>query len=128
VATAWPAGAVGTRLAPQMLQAQQHWRISPAPQGGGYPGSPYFRISIAGTERTLSATADGELTVLPAFNGAPEQLWRVDQLTDGTYRVMPKSVAGWASPPALSAVGSSSPTLSAFRPDSDRYRWIIKAP
>jgi arabinan endo-1,5-alpha-L-arabinosidase len=111
-----------------MQQAQQRWRISPAPQGGGYPGSPYFRISIAGTERTLTATADGELTVQPAFTGAPEQLWRIDQLGDSTYRVMPKSVTGWASPPALSAVGFSSPTLSAFRPDSDRHRWIIKAP
>jgi arabinan endo-1,5-alpha-L-arabinosidase len=111
-----------------MQQAQQRWRISAAPQGGGYPGSPYFRISIAGTERTLTATADGELTVQPAFTGAPEQLWRIDQLADSTYRVMPKSVSGSSSPPALSAVGFSSPTLSAFRPDSDRHRWIIKAP
>ena len=29
---------------------------------------------------------------LPAFTGAPEQLWRIDQLADGTYRVMPKAV------------------------------------
>jgi arabinan endo-1,5-alpha-L-arabinosidase len=128
VAANWPAGTVGTRLAPQMLQAQQHWMITPAPQAGGYPGSPYFRISIAGTDRTLSATRDGELTVLPAFDGAPEQLWRIDQLGDGSYRVMPKSLAGWATSPALSAVGSSMPTLSAFRPDSDRHRWIIKVP
>jgi arabinan endo-1,5-alpha-L-arabinosidase len=128
VSANWPAGALGARLAPQMLQAQQHWRITPAPQGGGYPGSPYWRISIAGTDRTLAATADGELTVLPAFSGAPEQLWRIDQLTDGSYRVMPKALSGWASPPALSAVGFSMPTLSAFNPDSDRHRWIIKAP
>ncbi|MEO8314802.1 MAG: family 43 glycosylhydrolase [Pseudomonadota bacterium] len=128
VSANWPTGAVGTRLAQNLLQAQQRWQIAVAPQGGGYPGSPYFRISIAGTDRTLSATTAGELTVLPAFTGAPEQLWRIDQLADGSYRVMPKSVAGWSSPPALSAVGSSMPTLSAFRPDSDRYRWIIKAP
>jgi arabinan endo-1,5-alpha-L-arabinosidase len=128
VSANWPAGAVPTRLAPQMLQAQQHWRITPAPQGGGYPGSPYWRISIAGTERTLAATPEGELTVLPAFSGAPEQLWRIDQLTDGSYRVMPKSLSGWATPPAMSAVGFSMPTLSAFNPDSDRHRWIIKAP
>ena len=33
-----------------------------------------------------------ELVVLPAFTGAPEQLWRIDQLADGTYRLMPKAV------------------------------------
>ena len=59
---------------------------------GGYPGSPYFKITIAGTDRALAATADGELVVLPAFTGAPEQLWRIDQLADGTWRIMPKSV------------------------------------
>ena len=38
---------------------------------GGYPGSPYFKITIAGTDRALAATADGELVVLPAFTGGP---------------------------------------------------------
>lgn len=128
VSASWPTGPVGTRLAPQMLQAQQLWRIAPAPQSGGYPGSPYFRISIVGTERTLSATAEGELSVLPTYTGAPAQLWRIDQLDDGSYRLMPKALAGWASSPALSAAGSSTATLSAFRENSDRHRWIIKTP
>ena len=30
-------------------------------EAGGYPGSPYFKITIAGTDRALAATADGEL-------------------------------------------------------------------
>ena len=34
----------------------------------------------------------GELTTA-AFSGAPEQLWRIDQLTDGSYRIGPKSDA-----------------------------------
>ena len=59
---------------------------------GGYPGSPYFKITIAGTDRTLAATEDGELVVLPAFTGAPEQLWRIDQLADGSWRIMPKAI------------------------------------
>ena len=59
---------------------------------GGYPGSPYFKITIAGTDRALAATADGELVAVPGFTGGPEQLWRIDQLTDGTYRVMPKAM------------------------------------
>jgi arabinan endo-1,5-alpha-L-arabinosidase len=128
VAGGWPAGEGKLRLAPHLLQAQQRWHIAPVDGAGGYPGAPWFRISIAGTDRTLTATSDGELAVLPAFSGSPEQLWRLDQLADGTYRVMPKAVPGSRAEFALSAVGSSTPTLSTFRPDSDRHRWIIKAP
>ena len=124
----WPAGAVNVRMAPYMVQAQQKWTFTPLANVGGYPGSPFFKITIAGTDRALAATGDAELVVLPAFTGGPEQLWRVDQLTDGTYRVMPKGVPNSPEPLALSAVGSSSPTLSKFRPDSDRQRWSIVTP
>ncbi len=124
----WPAGAVDARMAPYMLQAQQKWAITPVANAGGYPGSPYFKITIAGTDRALAATADAELVVLPAFTGAPEQLWRIDQLTDGTYRVMAKAVPDAKAPLALSAVGSSTPTLAVFRADSDRQRWLLKTP
>ena len=124
----WPTGTVAARLAPHMLQAQQRWHISAAPGAGGYPGAQWFRIRIAGTERSLAANSDGELSIVPTFSGAPEQLWRIDQLADGTYRVMPKAVPGKGTPMALSAAGSSMPTLSEFRPESDRYRWIIRTP
>jgi arabinan endo-1,5-alpha-L-arabinosidase len=128
VATNWPAGAIDVRLSPYMLQAQQKWTITPVADAGGYPGSPYFKITIAGTDRTLAATDDAELVVAPTFTGAPEQLWRIDQLTDGTYRVMPKRVPQSNEPLALSAVGSSTPTLARFHPDSDRQRWQFKTP
>ena len=128
VSSNWPAGSVDVRMSPYLVQAHQKWSISPVADAGGYPGSPYFRITIAGTDRTLAATADGELVALPAFTGAPEQLWRIDQLGDGTFRVMPKSVPGTTAPMALSAVGSSKPTLARFRPDGDRERWMIKTP
>ena len=111
-----------------LLQAQQKWTMTPVANAGGYPGSPYFKITIAGTERTLAATPDDELTVVPAFSGGPEQLWRIDQLTDGTYRVMPKATPDSKEPLALSAVGSSMPTLARFHPDSDRQRWLFKTP
>jgi arabinan endo-1,5-alpha-L-arabinosidase len=124
----WPAGPLDVRMAPAMLQAQQKWQIAPAPAAGGYPGSPYFRIGIAGTQRTLAATAGGELVAAPAFTGAPEQLWRIDQLADGTWRIMPKAVPGTDASLALSAVGSSMPTLSKFEPNSDRQRWNLVAP
>jgi arabinan endo-1,5-alpha-L-arabinosidase len=107
---------------------QQKWTITRVADAGGYPGSPFFKITIAGTDRTLAATSESELVVLPAFTGGPEQLWRIDQLTDGTYRVMPKAVPNSKEQVALSAVGSSSPTLARFRPDSDRQRWLIVAP
>ena len=128
VADKWPAGEIALRLAPAMLQAQQRWRITPVNDAGGYPGSPWLRISIAGTERTLAATRDGELVAMPAFTGAAEQLWRIDTLTDGSYRLVPKSGNDPASPVALSAIGSSTPTLSGFQPASDRQRWNIRAP
>ena len=115
-------------MAPYMLQAQQQWTITPVADGGGYPGSPFFKITIAGTDRTLATTAERELTVLPAFTGAPEQLWRIDQLADGTYRLMPKAVPNSKDPLALSAAGSSMPTLAKFNPESDRQRWNIKTP
>lgn len=124
----WPAGPVDVRMSPYLAQAQQKWRITPVPNAGGYPGSPFFRITIAGTERALAATEDGELVVRPDFTGGPEQLWRIDQLTDGTYRVMPKALPKAEHALALSAVGSSTPTLAAFDPGSDRQRWVLRGP
>lgn len=128
VSARWPAGVVAVRLSPYMVQAQQKWRVTRVASGGGYPGSPYFTITIDGTDRALTATATGELAAVPAFTGAPEQLWRIDQLADGTYRVMPRVVPDTTVPLALSAVGSSKPTLARFRPDGDRERWLFRQP
>jgi arabinan endo-1,5-alpha-L-arabinosidase len=128
VAGNWPAGPVDARMAQYMVQAQQKWDVSPISDTGGYPGSPYFKITIAGTERALAATREAELVVLPEFTGAPEQLWRIDQLGDGTYRVMPKVVPASDEPRALSAIGSSMPTLARFDPDSNRQRWLFRTP
>jgi len=128
VAANWPGGAADARLSPYLLQAQQKWSVTVVTNAGGYPGSPYFRISVAGTERTLTATADGELTVLPAFTGDSEQLWRIDQLADATYRLMPKAVRGGNAPMALSAIGGSSPTLERVDANTDRQRWLLRTP
>src|SRR5689334_6024850 len=70
VAAIWPA-TTEVRLAPAMLQAQQKWVIAPVANAGGYPGAPYYRISIADTERALTAIAGGEVSAT-AFTGAPE--------------------------------------------------------
>lgn len=128
VSANWPAGNIDVRMANYLLQAQQKWSITPAPNSGGYPGAPYFKITIGGTDRTLAATDNAELVVLPTFTGAPEQLWRIEQLPDGAWRIMPKAVPNWKEPVALSAVGSSFATLAKFDPASDKQRWLLKTP
>jgi arabinan endo-1,5-alpha-L-arabinosidase len=128
VSANWPGGNVDTRMSNYMCQAQQKWMISAAPNAGGYPGSPYFKITIAGTDRALAATEGAELVVVPAFTGAPEQLWRIEQLPDGTWRLMPKSIPGSNEPMALSAVGSSFATLAKFDQKSEKQHWLIKMP
>ncbi|HAB19781.1 MAG TPA: glycoside hydrolase, partial [Verrucomicrobiales bacterium] len=121
VSTNWPAGDVPPRLANYLDQAQQKWTFAAVTNAGGYPGSPCFKITIAGTDRALTATEDGELVAGGQFTGEPSQLWRIDQLTDGTWRIMPKSAANSKEPRALSAIGSSSVTLSKFNPAGQRW-------
>jgi len=41
---------------------------------------------------------------------SPEQKWRIDQLTDGTYRIMPKVVPDSKEPLPLIAISDSTPT------------------
>jgi arabinan endo-1,5-alpha-L-arabinosidase len=128
VATNWPTGEIPTRMANYLCQAQQKWTVTAVTNAGGYLGSPYFKITIAGTDRALAATADGELITSPSFTGEPHQLWRIEQLTDGSWRLMPKSAPNSKEPLALSAIGSSFATLAKFNPDGDRERWLFKAP
>jgi arabinan endo-1,5-alpha-L-arabinosidase len=122
----WPEGNIDTRMANYLDQAQQKWTLSPVPNAGGYPGAPYFKITVAGTDRALAATEGGELTTVPSFTGAAEQLWAVQQLTDGSYRIRPKGVPGSKVSLALSAIGSGFATLAKFDPASDRQRWNLK--
>jgi arabinan endo-1,5-alpha-L-arabinosidase len=128
VSTNWPAGNIDVRMANYLCQAQQKWIITAITNAPGYLGSPYFKISIAGSDRTLAATADRELVSVPSFTGGDEQLWRFDQLTDGTWRIMPKSLPNSQAVLALSAIGSSSVTLAPFDPSSEKQRWLLNAP
>ena len=128
VSKSWPEGSVDVRLANYLCQAQQKWAITPVPNAGGYLGSPYFKITIAGTDRTLSVSDQAELVVIPAFTGKPEQLWRFDQLADGSWRIMPKAIPNSTQVLALSAIGSSFATLEKFDPKSDKQRWLLKTP
>jgi arabinan endo-1,5-alpha-L-arabinosidase len=124
----WPAGSLDIRMSNYMCQAQQKWAIAAAPNAGGYPGAPYVKIQIAGTDRTLAATPDSELVVLPAFTGAPEQLWRVEQVAEGEWRIVPKAAAGSKETLALTAEGSGFASLEKYNPASDKQRWTLKQP
>jgi arabinan endo-1,5-alpha-L-arabinosidase len=128
VSTNWPAGNLGIRMGNYLCQAQQKWSFTAVTKAGGFLGSPYFKIAIAGTDRPLAATDDGELIALAAFTGEPNQLWQLDQLTDGTWRIMPKSAANSKEPLALSAIGASFATLASYNPETDKQRWLLKAP
>jgi arabinan endo-1,5-alpha-L-arabinosidase len=123
----WPAGPQDVRLSNYMCQAQQKWSITSA-GAGGYPGAPYVKIQVAGTDRTLAATPESELVVAPAFTGAPEQLWRVEQVAENEWRIVPKSVSNAKDTMALTAIGSGSASLEKYDPASDKQRWTIKQP
>lgn len=62
----------------------------------------------------------------PRFTGADSQLWRIEQLTDGTYRIMPKAVPGTSRQLALVSVADSTPTLAEFDPESDNSKWNFR--
>lgn len=128
VSTKWPAGNIDVRLSNYLCQAQQKWTVTPVPEAGGSFGAPYFKITIAGTNRTLAVGEDNELVARPAFTGGPEQLWRLDQLADGTWRIMPKIVATAKKSLAVSALGSSFATLAQSDPAGDKQRWLFKTP
>jgi arabinan endo-1,5-alpha-L-arabinosidase len=121
----WPAGPVGVRIGDFMARPHQKWTIAPVSGAGGYPGSPWFKIVVAGTSRALAASAEQEVVAVPEFTGAPEQLWRIDQLTDGTYRIMPRQVPGTTEPLALVAAAASTPTLSRFDSKRAGSRWSL---
>lgn len=119
----WPKGDINVRIGDYMFRPHQKWTITAVPEAGGYLGGPYYKIVIEGTNRALAATADAEVVAVPQFTGAPEQLWRIDQLTDGTYRIMPKKVPGTDKELLLVSVGDSTPTLGLFDMNSDNSKW-----
>ena len=123
----WPTGNIGVRAGDYMFRPHQRWTITAVRDAGGYLGAPYYKIVIEGTERALAATAEAEVVTVPAFTGAPEQLWRIDQLTDGTYRIMPKEIPGSTEKLALISIGYSTPSLAKFDKDSDNSKWNFKA-
>lgn len=123
----WPTGNIDVRANDYMFRPHQRWTITAVPEAGGYIGGPYVKICIEGTNRALAATAGAELTTVPEFTGADEQLWRIDQLTDGTYRIMPKAVPGTKEQYCLVSTADTSVSLGKFDPKSDNSKWNLRA-
>ena len=126
VAPDWPDGDIPVRANDYMARPHQKWTITAVPEAGGYLGGPYYKIVIEGTDRALAAAEGGELMTVPAFTGADEQLWQIDQLTDGTFRIMPKVVPGTDERLCLYSVADSTPTLAKFDFNNDNAKWDIK--
>ena len=122
----WPEGNIDVRIGDYMFRPHQKWTITAVPEAGGYLGAPYFKIVIEGTERALAAAEGAELVTVPQFTGTPEQLWRIEQLTDGTYRIMPKSVPGTDEKYALISIADSTPALGKFDMSSDNSKWNFR--
>ena len=125
----WPKGNIPVRCSDYMFRPHQHWTITPVAEAGGYLGGPYYKMVVAGTNRALAATADKELTTVPQFTGADEQLWRIDQLTDGTYRIMPKRIPGETAVNTryvLYSAADSTPTLAEYDYQSDNSKWNFR--
>ena len=121
----WPEGDIDVRIGDYMFRPHQRWTITAVPEAGGYLGGPYYKIVIEGTNRALAATADAEVIAVPEFTGAPEQLWRIEQLTDGTYRIMPTQVPGTDEELVLVSVADSTPSLGKFDMNSDNSKWTF---
>ncbi|MBO4765316.1 MAG: family 43 glycosylhydrolase [Bacteroidales bacterium] len=122
----WPDGVIPVRANDYMARPHQKWTIEAVPSAGGYLGGPYYKIVIEGTDRALAAAEGGVVVTVPAFTGADEQLWQIEQLTDGTYRIMPKVVPGTEERLCLYSTGDSTPTLAKFDFNSDNAKWDLK--
>ena len=125
----WPEGDIPVRCGDYMFRPHQRWTVTPVDKVGGYLSNPYFKVTIAGTDRALAATAQKELTTVPAFTGADEQLWRIEQLTDGTFRLMPKRIPGETQVNTryvLYSASDSMPTLAEWDFSTDNSKWNFR--
>lgn len=125
----WPKGEIPVHTSDYMFRPHQRWTVTAVPEKGGYLCNPYFKITIAGTDRALAATADKEVSTVPAFTGEDNQLWRIEQLTDGTFRIMPKAIPGMAGDNkryVLYSAGDSTPTLAEYDFNSDNSKWNFR--
>jgi arabinan endo-1,5-alpha-L-arabinosidase len=125
----WPKGNIDLRCGDYMFRPHQRWTVTPVDEAGGYLSNPYFKITIEGTNRALAATVNKELTTVPEFSGSDEQLWRIEQLIDGTFRIMPKHIPGQEginTRYVIYSAADSTPTLAEYDFGSDNSKWNFR--
>ena len=122
----WPQGDIAVRCSDYMFRPWQKWEL--VPTGKGTITGPLYIIRISGTNRALTATADLELTT-KEFAELDEQLWRIEQLTDGTYRIMPYVIPGmdgFNTRYCIYSAADSTPTLAIYDFNSDNSKWNFR--
>ena len=121
-------GDVAVRCGDYMFRPHQRWQVTPVPERGGTICGPLYVVKIAGTNRALTATDNLEVTTKD-FADLDEQLWRIEQLTDGTYRIMPYVIPGQQGKNQkyyLYSAADSTPTLAVYDFNSDNSKWNLK--
>jgi arabinan endo-1,5-alpha-L-arabinosidase len=121
----WPEGEIAVRCSDYMFRPWQRWQVVPVPERGGTICGPLYVIRIEGTNRALTATDKLEVTT-QQFADRDEQLWRIEQLTDGTFRIMPYVIPGQEGKNqkyCLYSAGDSTPTLAPYDFSSDNSKW-----
>jgi len=135
VVATWPQGDIPVRCGDYMMRPHQRWTVTPHPEKGGYLGGPWYSITIEGTNRALTATSDLELTTVPEFTGDDAQLWRIEQLTDDTFRLLPKTIPGRPDVNGANGINihyclysaaDSTPTLAVYQFDTDNSKWHFR--
>ena len=124
----WPQGDVPVRCGDYMFRPHQRWQVTPVPQKGGTICGPLYEIKIEGTNRALTATDNLEV-IAKDYAGLPEQLWRIEQLTDGTFRIMPYVIPGQQGKNqkyCLYSAADSTPTLAVYDFQSDNSKWNFR--
>ncbi|MCQ2375280.1 MAG: family 43 glycosylhydrolase [Salinivirgaceae bacterium] len=121
----WPTGEISVRNGDYMVRPHQQWTITAVEGKGGFLGQPYYKITIEGTNRALVATDKCEVSTVAEFTGADEQLWQIDQMIDGTYRIMPKAIPGTDKKLCLISIADSKPTLGNFDFNNDNCKWNL---
>ena len=105
------------RTARYFVRDYQKWSITPAGHG-------FYKISGVAATNALEA-AEGTLDLAP-FTGADNQLWKIDQLADGSYRIASKTGKS-----VLTAAFKIRPgngvVLQPFDGDESQ-RWVITEP
>ena len=128
VQAGWPQGEIAVRAGDYMFRPHQQWTIE-AVDSVGYLGQPYYKISIEGTDRVLSVSEQCEVVTDQKFSGEGTQLWRIDQCTDGTYRILPKRMPGDPQDNTkyvLYSLGDSMVGLEKWDFQSDNSKWNLR--